>query len=53
MNVLEYILLAEVTIVTGIVTGAAIVMISAIRKIQGTIGPIVGLINMFGARQND
>lgn len=47
---LEYILLAEMTLVTGIVTGSAIVLIAAIRKIKGAVGPIVGLINMVGGR---
>lgn len=48
---LEYILLAEMTIVTGIVTGGAIFVVAAINKVKGTVGPIVGLINMIGAKQ--
>lgn len=52
MIVLEYVLLAEMTLVTGIVTGGAIVLVATIKKIKGTVGPIVGLINMVGRRDN-
>jgi hypothetical protein len=50
--VLEYILLAEMTLVTGIVTGGAIALIAAVKKIKGTVGPIVGLVNMVGGRKD-
>lgn len=45
---LEYVMLAELTLVTGIVTAGALVGIAAFRKIKGTVGPIIGLINTFG-----
>lgn len=48
MNVLEYIILAELTIVTGVVTAGAISGIMAVKRIKGTVGPIVGLVNSFG-----
>jgi hypothetical protein len=49
--VLEHILLAEMTIVTGIITGGAIFVVATIQKIKSTVGPIVGLINLIGAKQ--
>lgn len=47
MSVLEYIILAELTIVTGIITAGAIVGIAAVKKVKGTVGPIIGLVNTF------
>lgn len=45
---IEYLILVELTIVTSIVTAGAIIGIAAARKIRGTVGPIVGLVNTFG-----
>lgn len=48
---IEYILLAEMTIVTGIIAGSAIIAVATIRKVKSTVGPIIGIINMIGAKQ--
>lgn len=44
---LEYVMLAELTIVTGILTAGAIAGLAAIKKVKGTVGPIIGLVNTF------
>lgn len=44
----EQLLVVEVTIMTGIMAGAAAMGFHILKKVQGTIGPIVGLINNFG-----
>jgi len=43
------IVLAELTLITGIVTAGAIAGVIAVRKVKGTVGPIIGLINTFGS----
>jgi hypothetical protein len=44
----ELLLVVEVTIMTGIMAGAAATGLLILKRIRGTIGPIVGLINNFG-----
>jgi hypothetical protein len=45
---LEYILVAEVTIITGLLCGGVVLAYRAIQMVKGTVGPIIGFINHFG-----
>lgn len=44
---LEYLILAELTVITSVVTAGVIVGLVAIKKIRGAVGPVVGLVNAF------
>lgn len=48
---IEYVLLAEMTIITGVVIGGALTAFAILRKVKGTVEPIIGLVNMIGARK--
>lgn len=44
---LEYVIAAEMTIVTGLLCCGVGLMILVIQKVKGTVGPIIGLVNQF------